>query len=200
MIFVKLYSDKLVGVEIVRGRIFPRPAYPLEGNQKNKRRVLKMGKELTKAQKELLELLKNDEKYIIHYDDVTARVSLYYDGERVKTIRFNVYLGICFLLKDIPNGFSTIRYLTIKDNVDLAPKKKEKTYKIQISGRRESVVEGTLDYLNEYFGYTLEIGHSWNPKIVLRPKTITSFVSNLQRAYGEKEACCYNRTFVHLVK
>lgn len=81
--------------------------------------------------------------------------------------------------------------------------KKEKTYKIRITHDRrgENIVEGTLHYLvNQYFGYTLEIGHSWNPKIQRHPKTIRSFISNLQKSYEEKEATCYNRTFVELVK
>ena len=81
--------------------------------------------------------------------------------------------------------------------------KKEKTYKIKISHtkRGDRIVEGTLDYLiNDYFGYTLEIGHSWNNKINRNPKTIRSFVSNLQKSYYEKEAACYERTFVELVE
>ena len=81
--------------------------------------------------------------------------------------------------------------------------KKEKTYKILVSHTRrgDSTVEGTLDYLtNQYFGYTLECGHSWDKKIQRYPKTIKSFVSNLQKSYAEKESACYERTFVSLVK
>lgn len=81
--------------------------------------------------------------------------------------------------------------------------KKEKTYKVKIEHTRrgERIVEGTLDYLvNQYFGYTLEIGNSWNKKITRYPKTIKSFVSNLQKSYEEKEAQCYERTFVSLVE
>lgn len=87
--------------------------------------------------------------------------------------------------------------------------KTEKTYKVKVTkiycrGNRENsetVVEGTLDYLtNSYFGYTLEIGNSWNPKIKRNPKTIASFITNLQKSYEEKEAACYDRTFVELVK
>jgi hypothetical protein len=78
--------------------------------------------------------------------------------------------------------------------------KQVKTYKIQISGRRDKVVEGTLEYLKQYFGYTLEVGHSWNPRITKNPTTIKSFVSNLQRSYAVQEANCYSRTYVSLVE
>jgi hypothetical protein len=62
-----------------------------------------------------------------------------------------------------------------------------------------STKTGTLEELIGHFSYTLEIGNSWNKKISLAPKTIKSFVSNLQAAYEEKEASCYNRTTVDLV-
>lgn len=82
-------------------------------------------------------------------------------------------------------------------------KKEAKIYKIKISHtkRGDKIVEGTIDYLiNNYFGYTLEIGNSWNKKIQRYPKTIRSFVINLQKSYEEKESSCYERTSVELVK
>jgi len=65
---------------------------------------------------------------------------------------------------------------------------------------KESIQEitGTLDYLIGYFGYTLEVGASWNPKINRHPKTIKSFISNLKASLDEKEGACYNRTLVEL--
>lgn len=85
--------------------------------------------------------------------------------------------------------------------------KEEKKYTIRttkISGRvnrepRVNEVTDTLEGLKKYFGYTLEVGWSWNNKINMNPKTITSFVTNLQKAYEEKEAQCYDRTSVELV-
>lgn len=75
-----------------------------------------------------------------------------------------------------------------------------KTYKVKVDYKnREKIVEGTLDYLIDYFSYTLEIGNSWNKRISRNPKTIKSFITNLQNSYSEKEACCYERTFVNLV-
>ena len=73
-------------------------------------------------------------------------------------------------------------------------------YKIKLSGRRDKIVEGTLDELKAYFSYIMEIGTSWNKKINPNPKTIKSFVSNLQKAFAEQEAQIYNRTFVELIK
>ena len=79
--------------------------------------------------------------------------------------------------------------------------KEPKQFKINISHTRrgDRIVEGTLEYLIGYFSYTLEIGNSWNRKINRTPKTIKSFVTNLQKSYEEKEASCYERTFVDLV-
>lgn len=63
-----------------------------------------------------------------------------------------------------------------------------KTYKIRTTKTRmmrEPSVnehEGTLEELISYYSYTLEIGNSWNKKINRNPKTIKSFVSNLQKS------------------
>jgi len=59
-------------------------------------------------------------------------------------------------------------------------------------------VTGTLEELKKYFSYTLEVGNSWDKKVNMNPKNITSFVNNLQRAYEAKEAQCYDRTSVEL--
>ena len=75
-----------------------------------------------------------------------------------------------------------------------------KTYQIKkIKKERETIVEGTLAYLIDYFGYILEIGNSWNRKINRNPKTIKSFVSNLEKSYDEKEGACYERTYIELI-
>jgi hypothetical protein len=85
--------------------------------------------------------------------------------------------------------------------------KQEKKYTIRTTrfGRslkepRVSEVTETLEGLKKYFSYTFEIGYSWNNKINTNPKTINSFVTNLQKSYEEKEANCYDRTSVELVK
>lgn len=77
---------------------------------------------------------------------------------------------------------------------------KKKIYKVKtISNSRENIFEGTLEELINIFSYTLEIGNSWNKKINREPKTIKSFIKNLQNSYEEKEAYCYRRTSVYLL-
>lgn len=77
--------------------------------------------------------------------------------------------------------------------------KTPKTYTVIKSYRgKDYEVQGTLEELISYFGYTLEVGHSWNSKIKRNPTTIKSFILNLQKSYEEKEAACYERTFVRL--
>lgn len=69
----------------------------------------------------------------------------------------------------------------------------------KIQGSKEpSEVSGTLEELQKHFNYVFEIGHSYKKKINPRPKTIKSFVNNLQKSYEEKEAYCLNRTSVFL--
>jgi hypothetical protein len=59
---------------------------------------------------------------------------------------------------------------------------------------------GTLDYLvNNYFGYTLECGQSWerekgNKKINRNPKTAKSLVTNLNNAVNNSAANGYSST------
>ena len=75
-----------------------------------------------------------------------------------------------------------------------------KKYKIVIQKNdRERIVEVTLEGLIDYFGYTLEIGASWDKRVNQKPKTIRSFMTNIQRAFEAKEACCYQRTFIKLI-
>ena len=65
---------------------------------------------------------------------------------------------------------------------------------------KETEVTGTLEYLIDYFRYTLEVAASWGCKINMKPKTINAFVNNLNKAYDVKEGACYDRTFVELKK
>lgn len=51
-----------------------------------------------------------------------------------------------------------------------------------------TVYKGTIDeFINNVFGYTLEVGNSWNKKVNRYPKTIKSLISNLNKA---AEASC----------
>jgi hypothetical protein len=76
----------------------------------------------------------------------------------------------------------------------------EKIFKIEkIRKGRISIIEGTLDYLTQYFSYTLLIGNSYNKKINLKPSTIKSLISNLEKSLDIQEGACYERTLINLL-
>lgn len=76
-----------------------------------------------------------------------------------------------------------------------------KSYKIRkIRKGQERVIEGTLEYLTNYFSYTLEVGASYNRKVNCHPRTITSLMSNLKKALDIQEGCCYERTYLEVIK
>lgn len=80
-----------------------------------------------------------------------------------------------------------------------------KKYTIQTSrsGRgttdRVSTYTGTVEELTSIFGYTLEVGASYDRKIDRRPKTIKSLMKNLEKSYDIKEGACYSRTSISLI-
>lgn len=75
---------------------------------------------LTKSQKELLNLLKNDSTYYISYDNVMARAALRKEDERIKTIKFDTFLAIRkFLQEKKEQHYNTIRYFEINPNIKL---------------------------------------------------------------------------------
>jgi hypothetical protein len=70
------------------------------------------------------------------------------------------------------------------------------------SGRVSETGFRTLEDLKDYFGYTLEVGRSWNSKIK-HPndiKTIKQFMTALEKSFYEKEAACYDRTSLTLIE
>ena len=82
--------------------------------------------------------------------------------------------------------------------------KAPKLYSITTSRNGRNYESGfhTIEELKSYFGYTLEIGRSWNRKIK-HPneiKTIKQFITALEKSYDEKEANCYIRTSVSYVE
>jgi len=103
---------------------------------------------------------------------------------------------------EVPVAKGTWEDVLIYFNGDSKTPKKVKEPKeytvITQNDTRKNTVKGTLDYLISYFGYTLEIGNSHKPSIKREPKTIASFINNLQKAYAVKEARLYNRTYVEL--
>jgi hypothetical protein len=71
-----------------------------------------------------------------------------------------------------------------------------KTFKIKKTHRgRETIQEGTLAELREYFHYTLDCGHSWNHKIPLEPKTYKSLVKALNDSVTETQGGCFNQDY-----
>ena len=79
---------------------------------------------------------------------------------------------------------------------------KEKTYKISVDGGRNKpkVVEGTFEYLKDYFNDTLWLGNQNNPKIKTNPKNIKELLTALQKSFNEIECAMHSQTFVDLIK
>jgi hypothetical protein len=69
---------------------------------------------------------------------------------------------------------------------------------------KDSEIIGTVEYLvNNYFGYTLEVGQSWehekgNKKINRNPKSGKSLVNNLNKAVTNSAANGYSSTYFRL--
>ena len=75
---------------------------------------------------------------------------------------------------------------------------------IKTRNGKDSEIVGTVDYLvNNYFGYTLEVGQSWehekgNRKINRNPKSGKSLVDNLNKAVTNSAANGYSSTYFRL--
>lgn len=80
---------------------------------------------------------------------------------------------------------------------------KEKIYQVTkniygMARTRTYTLEGTLKELIEATRYTFEVGHSYNRKINLAPKTIKSFVSNYEKALEEQQNCPVSVSYVEI--
>ena len=75
---------------------------------------------------------------------------------------------------------------------------------IKTRNGNDSEIIGTVEYLvNNYFGYTLEVGQSWehekgNRKINRNPKSGKSLVDNLNKAVTNSAANGYSSTYFRL--
>lgn len=75
---------------------------------------------------------------------------------------------------------------------------------IKTRNGNDSEIIGTVEYLvNNYFGYTLEVGQSWehekgNRKINRNPKSGKSLVNNLNKAVTNSAANGYSSTYFRL--
>lgn len=74
----------------------------------------------------------------------------------------------------------------------------EKIYYIKKYHRGHyTIIKGTISaFVHNYFGYTLDCGHSWNDKINPEPKTYKSLISNLNKSFYETQGSCFNQDFV----
>lgn len=57
---------------------------------------------------------------------------------------------------------------------------------------RYTIIKGTVEQLRNYFGYTLECGHSWNNKINKYPTTYKGLLSAINKSFHETQGCCYD--------
>lgn len=79
----------------------------------------------------------------------------------------------------------------------------EKTYIVhKYYGRssRDYYYKGTLPQLVDCFGYTLEAGNSWNPRIPTKPKNIRSLMSALEKIVQETQGSCYSQDYYEVVE
>lgn len=78
-----------------------------------------------------------------------------------------------------------------------APAKKAKAPKVYtiIKHRRgkDSEFTGTIEELTKTFGYTLECGNGWNPRINRNPKTAAALVKALNQSVQETQGSCYEQ-------
>lgn len=70
----------------------------------------------------------------------------------------------------------------------------DKTYTVLKTRRgRVTEVTRTLSELIDYFGYTLESGASYNPKINKNPKSVKGLVSALNKSVKELQGGCFEQ-------
>ena len=63
------------------------------------------------------------------------------------------------------------------------------------------IICGPIEYLrDDYFGYTLECGNSWNENINRWPKTGASLVTALNKSYHETQGGSWDPDSARLVK
>lgn len=72
----------------------------------------------------------------------------------------------------------------------------DKTYTvIKYRRGRKNEVTDTLANLRKYFGYTLEAGASYNPKINTEPRTVKGLVSALNKSVDELQCGSFDPDF-----
>ena len=64
-------------------------------------------------------------------------------------------------------------------------------------GTKSSTTD-TVENLVKHFGYTLECGNGWNPKINRNPKTAKGLISALNKSVAETQGSCYDPDYYEL--
>ena len=78
--------------------------------------------------------------------------------------------------------------------------KENQTYTLQWNHQGvDHSITRTLAELTEYYGYTLECGHSWKHSIPLKPKTINALVKAINDSIDQTNGG-YDRPYVHLIE
>ena len=99
--------------------------------------------------------------------------------------------------------FANNRWVKIRNaNMDTNPP--EKVYKVKktksgASGTASYIVEGTLEELIRQFRDTLDMGHQYDSRVNLHPKTIRTLINSINRALNAK-GLTYHYEEVELVK
>ena len=76
---------------------------------------------------------------------------------------------------------------------------KEITVRSYHRGRSHDWTGTIKELVDDVFGYTLECGHSWNPKINRYPKTAKALVKALNQSVAETQGGCYEQDSYELV-
>ena len=102
-------------------------------------------------------------------------------------------------------GISVLNFTAFEPKKSKTKEPKKYTIlKVKTSMKSEDKVtlieNKTVKELVDYFSYTLEIGHSYNKSIKQNPVTIKSFLSNVNKAFEEKEKFIYSKTYIQLVR
>ena len=68
----------------------------------------------------------------------------------------------------------------------------------RMNGSRTTEWIGTIDQIRKAFSYTLEVGHSWNPKVNDHPTTPKALEKNINLSFDEKYGSTYTTAWVEV--
>lgn len=102
----------------------------------------------------------------------------------------------------IEEAFATIYFMQEKKvkKVKAPKEKKNSVFTLQISGRRDKSICGSLEFLVSHFEYLLKSGNEKNTKIEVKPATIKSLINNVNKVYAQREKASYYPTKITLLE